>query len=53
MNSDGKVFNAKYDKFRQLNRFLEFIEDILPKLPKDREVTIIDFGCGKWQKRFH
>ena len=30
-----------------MNRFLEFIEDILPKLPKDREVTIIDFGCGK------
>ena len=32
---------------RQLNRFLEFIEDILPKLPKEREVTILDFGCGK------
>ena len=27
--------------------FLEFIENILPRLPKDREVTIIDFGCGK------
>ena len=36
-----------YDKFKQLNRFLEFIEDVLPKLPKDREVQIIDFGCGK------
>lgn len=44
---EGRITHAKYDKFRQINRFLEFIEDILPKLPKDREVTIIDFGCGK------
>ncbi len=44
---EGKIVHAKYDKFRQINRFLEFIADILPKLPKDREVTIIDFGCGK------
>ena len=38
---------TKFDKFRQINRFLEFIEDVLPELPKDREVTILDFGCGK------
>lgn len=44
---EGKIIHAKYDKFRQINRFLEFIEDILPELPKDREVTILDFGCGK------
>lgn len=44
---EGKIVHAKYDKFRQINRFLEFIEDILPQLPKDREVTILDFGCGK------
>lgn len=47
MNAQGKIISAKYDKFRQINRFLEFIEDILPRLPKDREVTILDFGCGK------
>ena len=47
MSQDGKVKNARYDKFKQLNRFLEFIEDVLPKLPKNREVQIIDFGCGK------
>lgn len=47
MNEAGRVKNARYDKFKQLNRFLEFIEDILPRLPKDREVNIIDFGCGK------
>lgn len=44
---EGKIVHAKYDKFRQINRFLEFIEDILPELPRDREVTILDFGCGK------
>ncbi len=47
MNADGKIITQKYDKFRQINRFLEFIEDILPKLPREREVTILDFGCGK------
>ena len=47
MSSSGKIIHAKYDKFRQMNRYLEFIEDILPKLPKNREITIIDFGCGK------
>lgn len=47
MNSQGKIISSRYDKFRQINRFLEFVEDILPRLPKDREVTILDFGCGK------
>ena len=47
MTKDGTVVKAKYDKFRQINRFLEFVEDILPALPKNREVTILDFGCGK------
>lgn len=47
MSSSGKIIHAKYDKFRQMNRYLEFIEDILPKLPRNREITIIDFGCGK------
>lgn len=47
MTSEGKVVAARYDKFKQINRFLEFIEDILPKLEKDREITILDFGCGK------
>lgn len=47
MNAQGKVNAAKYDKFRQINRFLEFIEDILPRLSREREVTILDFGCGK------
>ncbi|MDO4977941.1 MAG: SAM-dependent methyltransferase [Eubacteriales bacterium] len=47
MTAEGKIVRTRYDKFRQINRFLEFIEDVLPYLPKDREVTILDFGCGK------
>ncbi|MBE5852678.1 MAG: SAM-dependent methyltransferase [Lachnospiraceae bacterium] len=44
---EGKIINSKYDKFRQINRFLEFIDDIVPSLPKDRQLRILDFGCGK------
>lgn len=44
---DGKIVKSRFDKFRQINRFLEFIEDILPQLSKDKGVTILDFGCGK------
>lgn len=47
MTKDGTVTKAKYDKFRQINRFLEFVQDILPSLPHDRTITILDFGCGK------
>lgn len=47
MTKEGKIVTAKYDKYRQINRFLEFIEDILPQLDKKKEQTIIDFGCGK------
>lgn len=47
MTADGKIVRSKTDKFRQINRFLEFIEDILPRLDSGRELTIIDFGCGK------
>ena len=44
---NGSIVNAHYDKFRQINRFLEYIEDILPSLPTGRELRILDFGCGK------
>ncbi|WP_312444135.1 class I SAM-dependent methyltransferase [Lacrimispora sp.] len=47
MTTEGKIIASRYDKFRQINRFLEFIEDILPRLDKNRENVIIDFGCGK------
>lgn len=47
MNKQGEVIRQKYDKFKQINRFLEFIKDIKDELPKNREISIIDFGCGK------
>lgn len=47
MTADGKVKSAKYDKFRQINRFLEFVEDILRELPAHGPLRIVDFGCGK------
>ncbi|MGN0384769.1 MAG: class I SAM-dependent methyltransferase [Lachnospiraceae bacterium] len=45
--ADGTVVRSKYNKFKQINRYLEFIEDIVKKLPEDRTVRIVDFGCGK------
>ena len=45
MDADGKVYKKMYDKFRQLNKYLEFVDDSLPYLGDD--LTIIDFGCGK------
>ncbi|MBQ5472720.1 MAG: SAM-dependent methyltransferase [Treponema sp.] len=50
MTPQGKIINSKYDKFRQINRYLEFINDILPQVMssvKDRPLRIVDFGCGK------
>ena len=48
MHSDGRIVKAKYDKFRQINRYLEFVRDILPTLQKvEGTLRIIDFGCGK------
>ena len=46
LTPDGRVVKAKYDKFKQINRFLEFLDDLLAKDGRDT-VRIIDFGCGK------
>lgn len=51
MTEQGKIVRTKYDKFRQINRFLEYVRDIIPELgagKKDKsEITILDFGCVK------
>ena len=47
MTKEGQIVKAKSDKFKQINRFLEYIEDILPYLEHNQELTILDFGCGK------
>ncbi len=46
-DKNGKINKSRYDKYKQINRYLEFVRDILPHLDKDRQIRIIDFGCGK------
>ncbi len=45
-SKDFTIVKSKYDKFKQINRFIEIIDDEFTKLGKD-EITILDFGCGK------
>ena len=47
MTAAGKVRAQRYDKFRQVNRFLELVEDVLPALPADGRLRVVDFGSGK------
>lgn len=47
MTAEGRVHAKKQDKFRQINRFLEMVSDVLDELPSGRELRIVDFGCGK------
>ena len=47
MDKSGKVIPRHYSKFRQINRYLEIVEDVFPYLPADKQLKIIDFGCGK------
>jgi SAM-dependent methyltransferase len=47
MAKTGAVIAKKHDKFRQINRFLEMVRDVIEYLPKERCIEIVDFGCGK------
>lgn len=47
MNENGKVYKDKYDKFRQINKYLEFIRDIKDEITKKEKIRIVDFGSGK------
>lgn len=43
---DFKIVKAKYDKYKQINRFIELIDDEFSK-SELKDITILDFGCGK------
>ena len=47
MTADGKVRKARYDKFRQVNRFLELVDDVVPSLRPEGRLRVIDFGSGR------
>ncbi|MCA9027621.1 MAG: SAM-dependent methyltransferase [Planctomycetaceae bacterium] len=46
MTLDGRVHRSMQHKFRQINRFLEFVEDVIPHLPAEGTLDVVDFGCG-------
>lgn len=47
MTANGMVSKDRFDKFKQINRYLEIVTDCLPRLPEEGTLRIIDFGCGK------
>lgn len=47
MSKDKKIIKSKYNKFRQINKYLELLTTSIEALPKDRPIKIVDFGCGK------
>lgn len=44
---DGKIVRSMYDKFKQINRFIELVNDEMDSIHSDEPFHIIDFGCGK------
>lgn len=47
MSTEGKIYPQKRDKFKQINRFLEMVEDVLSHFLNRTQLHIVDFGCGK------
>lgn len=47
MNQEGYVYAKKYDKFKQINKFLEIVNDSLKEKEFKDDFMVIDFGCGK------
>ena len=46
-NKDGKIVKSKYNKFKQINKYLEFIKQATTQLDSNKQITILDFGSGK------
>ncbi|WP_314407802.1 SAM-dependent methyltransferase [uncultured Gemella sp.] len=46
-NNDGKIIKSKYNKFKQINKYLEFIKQATTQLDSSKQITILDFGSGK------
>ncbi len=46
-DKNGRVHDKRQGKFRQINRFLEIVEDVMRELPKDKDITVYDLCCGK------
>ena len=51
MSVEGKILKSSYNKFRQINKYLEFIDDVIEELKAKKLITnhinVLDFGCGK------
>ena len=51
MSTEGKILKSSYNKFRQINKYLEFIDDVIEELKSKKlinnHINVLDFGCGK------
>ena len=51
MSIEGKILKSSYNKFKQINKYLEFIDDVIEELKAKKLITdhinVLDFGCGK------
>ena len=51
MSVEGKILKSSYNKFKQINKYLEFIDDVIEELKAKKLITnhinVLDFGCGK------
>ena len=51
MSVEGKILKSSYNKFKQINKYLEFIDDVIEELKSkkliDNHINVLDFGCGK------
>lgn len=46
-NAQGKILDKKQSKFRQINRFIELLDDVYVRLPAEGELNVCDLCCGK------